>query len=117
VERIFFFLEKRGKQAAETKKNREKAKTDVGRKNRDYGLYTEKKKNRPHPLGHHHCFFFSTATSSTGSNRQQNQGKREWDWCWREKKGEKNRIQGMKKKQIIERRTVTSLSGASLFVV
>jgi hypothetical protein len=72
-----FFLEKRGKQAGETKK-KEKAKTDVGRgKQRLQSLHKEEEESSL-PPGHHRCFFLSTTSSSIGSNRQQNQGKREW---------------------------------------
>jgi len=108
-----FFLEKRGKQAGETKK-KEKAKTDVGsEKQRLQSLHKEEEESSS-PPGHHRCFFLSTTTSSTGSNRQQNEGKREWKiGAGERRKGKRIEYRGWKK-QIKERRTITSLSDLSL---
>jgi hypothetical protein len=111
-----FFGEKREASYRNKKKKKRKRKQTWGGKNRDYGLCTGKKKNRPHPLG-------TTAVSSsppppvapraTASRTKKRESGRLA--LAREEREKEQNIRG--KKQITERRTVTSLSGLFLFVV
>jgi hypothetical protein len=113
-----YFWRKEGSKLEKQKKKR-KQKQMSGGKNKDYSLCTKKKKNRPHPLGTTVVFPSPPPPAHREQPPTEPGKERVEDWCWQEKKGKKNRIQGMKKIDNREKnnnlslRPLSSLSGTT----